>query len=198
MCWHICVNANKFSVAECWFSWAGLVWHQAHWRVRVELEDAWGHLTWNDFLSLRRFQTTTRDRRWVIKTFPHRVSSCQISVSAVLMCSRLYLILKDCCMRITSHHKMNIMYVTFPFSLPSPVTLYPLLTLVGPGWVASFEDDFNFKADFASVAIDTGSGVWGSSTVQLSDSEEKGWATFTDFQPFCWWIYIWKKSLTVY
>uniref|UniRef100_A0AAR2JEC4 Protein phosphatase 6, regulatory subunit 2b n=1 Tax=Pygocentrus nattereri TaxID=42514 RepID=A0AAR2JEC4_PYGNA len=49
----------------------------------------------------------------------------------------------------------------------------------------SFEDDFNFKADFASVAIDTGSGVWGSSTAQLSDSEEKGWATFTDFQPFC-------------
>ncbi|XP_072550591.1 serine/threonine-protein phosphatase 6 regulatory subunit 2 isoform X1 [Salminus brasiliensis] len=54
-----------------------------------------------------------------------------------------------------------------------------------PGWVASFEDDFNFKADFASVALDTGSGVWGSSTAQLSDSEEKGWATFTDFQPFC-------------
>uniref|UniRef100_A0A3B1IN68 Protein phosphatase 6 regulatory subunit 2 n=1 Tax=Astyanax mexicanus TaxID=7994 RepID=A0A3B1IN68_ASTMX len=54
-----------------------------------------------------------------------------------------------------------------------------------PGWVASFEDDFNFKADFASVALDTGSGVWGSSTTQLSDSEEKGWATFSDFQPFC-------------
>ncbi|XP_066540794.1 serine/threonine-protein phosphatase 6 regulatory subunit 2 isoform X2 [Hoplias malabaricus] len=54
-----------------------------------------------------------------------------------------------------------------------------------PGWVASFEDDFNFKADFASVAIDTGSGVWGSSTTQLSDSEDKGWATFGDFQPFC-------------
>uniref|UniRef100_A0A8B9HBI6 Protein phosphatase 6, regulatory subunit 2b n=1 Tax=Astyanax mexicanus TaxID=7994 RepID=A0A8B9HBI6_ASTMX len=59
------------------------------------------------------------------------------------------------------------------------------LAFVGPGWVASFEDDFNFKADFASVALDTGSGVWGSSTTQLSDSEEKGWATFSDFQPFC-------------
>uniref|UniRef100_A0A8B9H9J3 Protein phosphatase 6, regulatory subunit 2b n=1 Tax=Astyanax mexicanus TaxID=7994 RepID=A0A8B9H9J3_ASTMX len=58
------------------------------------------------------------------------------------------------------------------------------LAFVGPGWVASFEDDFNFKADFASVALDTGSGVWGSSTTQLSDSEEKGWATFSDFQPF--------------
>uniref|UniRef100_A0A4W4G7V4 Protein phosphatase 6, regulatory subunit 2b n=1 Tax=Electrophorus electricus TaxID=8005 RepID=A0A4W4G7V4_ELEEL len=57
---------------------------------------------------------------------------------------------------------------------------------VGQGWVASFEDDFNFKADFASVALDTGSGVWGSPTGQLSDGDDKGWATFTDFQPFCW------------
>ncbi|XP_026855401.2 serine/threonine-protein phosphatase 6 regulatory subunit 2 isoform X1 [Electrophorus electricus] len=55
----------------------------------------------------------------------------------------------------------------------------------GQGWVASFEDDFNFKADFASVALDTGSGVWGSPTGQLSDGDDKGWATFTDFQPFC-------------
>ncbi|XP_062861308.1 serine/threonine-protein phosphatase 6 regulatory subunit 2 isoform X2 [Trichomycterus rosablanca] len=54
-----------------------------------------------------------------------------------------------------------------------------------PGWVASFEDDFNFKADFATVAIDTGSGVWGDATAQLNDTEEKGWAAFTDFQPFC-------------
>ncbi|XP_076848959.1 serine/threonine-protein phosphatase 6 regulatory subunit 2 isoform X1 [Brachyhypopomus gauderio] len=58
-------------------------------------------------------------------------------------------------------------------------------TQIGQGWVASFEDDFNFKADFASVSLDTGSGVWGSPTAQLSDSDEKGWATFTDFQPFC-------------
>ncbi|XP_060779146.1 serine/threonine-protein phosphatase 6 regulatory subunit 2 isoform X2 [Neoarius graeffei] len=54
-----------------------------------------------------------------------------------------------------------------------------------PGWVASFEDDFNFKADFAGVAIDSGSGVWGSTAAPLNDSEDKGWATFTDFQPFC-------------
>uniref|UniRef100_A0A671KF83 Serine/threonine-protein phosphatase 6 regulatory subunit 2-like n=1 Tax=Sinocyclocheilus anshuiensis TaxID=1608454 RepID=A0A671KF83_9TELE len=54
----------------------------------------------------------------------------------------------------------------------------------GPGWIASFEDDFSCR-DFASVAMDTGSGVWGSSTAQLSETEEKGWATFTDFQPFC-------------
>uniref|UniRef100_A0A9J7YDA6 Protein phosphatase 6, regulatory subunit 2b n=1 Tax=Cyprinus carpio carpio TaxID=630221 RepID=A0A9J7YDA6_CYPCA len=36
------------------------------------------------------------------------------------------------------------------------------------------------------IAMDTGSSVWGSSTAQLSETEEKGWATFTDFQPFCW------------
>uniref|UniRef100_A0A672PK50 Protein phosphatase 6 regulatory subunit 2 n=1 Tax=Sinocyclocheilus grahami TaxID=75366 RepID=A0A672PK50_SINGR len=54
----------------------------------------------------------------------------------------------------------------------------------GPGWIASFEDDFSCR-DFVSVAMDTGSGVWGSSNAQLSETEEKGWATFTDFQPFC-------------
>ncbi|XP_026142875.1 serine/threonine-protein phosphatase 6 regulatory subunit 2 isoform X1 [Carassius auratus] len=53
-----------------------------------------------------------------------------------------------------------------------------------PGWIASFEDDFSCR-DFTSIAIDTGSSVWGSSTAQLSETEEKGWATFTDFQPFC-------------
>lgn len=58
--------------------------------------------------------------------------------------------------------------------------------LSGPGWTASFEDDFSCR-DFASIAMDTGSNVWGSSTAQLSETEEKGWATFTDFQPFCWW-----------
>ncbi|XP_067276130.1 serine/threonine-protein phosphatase 6 regulatory subunit 2 isoform X1 [Pseudorasbora parva] len=53
-----------------------------------------------------------------------------------------------------------------------------------PGWTASFEDDFSCR-DFASIAMDTGSNVWGSSTAQLSETEEKGWATFSDFQPFC-------------
>ncbi|XP_052007953.1 serine/threonine-protein phosphatase 6 regulatory subunit 2-like [Xyrauchen texanus] len=53
-----------------------------------------------------------------------------------------------------------------------------------PGWIASFEDDFRSR-DFASIAIDTGSGVWGSSTAPLSETEEKGWATFGDFQSFC-------------
>ncbi|XP_073706128.1 serine/threonine-protein phosphatase 6 regulatory subunit 2 isoform X2 [Garra rufa] len=53
-----------------------------------------------------------------------------------------------------------------------------------PGWIASFEDDFSCR-DFASIAMDTGSSVWGTSTAKLSETEEKGWATFTDFQPFC-------------
>uniref|UniRef100_A0A673KRQ6 Serine/threonine-protein phosphatase 6 regulatory subunit 2-like n=1 Tax=Sinocyclocheilus rhinocerous TaxID=307959 RepID=A0A673KRQ6_9TELE len=53
-----------------------------------------------------------------------------------------------------------------------------------PGWIASFEDDFSCR-DFTSIVMDTGSSVWGSSTAQLSETEEKGWATFTDFQPFC-------------
>ncbi|XP_067246062.1 serine/threonine-protein phosphatase 6 regulatory subunit 2 isoform X1 [Chanodichthys erythropterus] len=56
--------------------------------------------------------------------------------------------------------------------------------LQSPGWTASFEDDFSCR-DFASIAMDTGSNVWGSSTAQLSETEEKGWATFSDFQPFC-------------
>ncbi|KAI7799366.1 serine/threonine-protein phosphatase 6 regulatory subunit 2-like [Triplophysa rosa] len=53
-----------------------------------------------------------------------------------------------------------------------------------PGWIASFEDDFNCR-DFASIAMDTGSSVWGSSKDQLSETNDKGWATFGDFQPFC-------------
>lgn len=57
-----------------------------------------------------------------------------------------------------------------------------------PGWIASFEDDFSCR-DLASIAMDTGSSVWGGSgsgsDSQLSQTEDKGWATFGDFQPFC-------------
>ncbi|XP_030645702.1 serine/threonine-protein phosphatase 6 regulatory subunit 2 [Chanos chanos] len=49
-----------------------------------------------------------------------------------------------------------------------------------PGWKASFED-----GGVSCVAVDTGSSVWGDVSSPLGDSEEKGWATFTDFQPFC-------------
>ena len=34
--------------------------------------------------------------------------------------------------------------------------------------------------------MDVGSSVWASSTPSTSALEEKGWAKFTDFQPFCW------------
>ncbi|NWH84391.1 PP6R2 phosphatase, partial [Aegithalos caudatus] len=36
-----------------------------------------------------------------------------------------------------------------------------------------------------AVAMDVGSSVWGSAAPQSSAPEEKGWAKFTDFQPFC-------------
>lgn len=36
------------------------------------------------------------------------------------------------------------------------------------------------------VAMDVGSSVWDSATPQSSAPEDKGWAKFTDFQPFCW------------
>ncbi|TTN17666.1 Serine/threonine-protein phosphatase 6 regulatory subunit 2 [Bagarius yarrelli] len=45
--------------------------------------------------------------------------------------------------------------------------------------------DSSLPQNFAGVAIDSGSGVWGNTTAPLTDSEDKGWATFTDFQPFC-------------
>lgn len=36
------------------------------------------------------------------------------------------------------------------------------------------------------VAMDVGSSVWDSAAPQSSAPEDKGWAKFTDFQPFCW------------
>lgn len=34
--------------------------------------------------------------------------------------------------------------------------------------------------------MDVGSSVWVASTPSTSALEEKGWAKFADFQPFCW------------
>lgn len=34
--------------------------------------------------------------------------------------------------------------------------------------------------------MDVGSSVWAASARSASALEEKGWAKFTDFQPFCW------------
>ncbi|RMB90247.1 hypothetical protein DUI87_33383 [Hirundo rustica rustica] len=52
----------------------------------------------------------------------------------------------------------------------------------GAGWTAVFEP----ASPTPPVAMDVGSSVWDSAAPQGSAPEEKGWAKFTDFQPFCW------------
>ncbi|XP_077035459.1 serine/threonine-protein phosphatase 6 regulatory subunit 2 isoform X2 [Agelaius phoeniceus] len=51
----------------------------------------------------------------------------------------------------------------------------------GAGWTAVFEP----AGPTPPVAMDVGSSVWDSAAPQSSAPEEKGWAKFTDFQPFC-------------
>uniref|UniRef100_U3KA31 Protein phosphatase 6 regulatory subunit 2 n=1 Tax=Ficedula albicollis TaxID=59894 RepID=U3KA31_FICAL len=53
--------------------------------------------------------------------------------------------------------------------------------LPGAGWTAVFEP----ASPTPPVAMDVGSSVWDSAAPQSSAPEEKGWAKFTDFQPFC-------------
>ncbi|XP_036375745.1 serine/threonine-protein phosphatase 6 regulatory subunit 2-like [Megalops cyprinoides] len=57
----------------------------------------------------------------------------------------------------------------------------------GPGWTASFEEGVSSKAPVACVVLDVGSSVWDSAGPKHSaaESEDKGWAKFSDFQPFC-------------
>uniref|UniRef100_A0A8C5QCA6 Protein phosphatase 6 regulatory subunit 2 n=1 Tax=Leptobrachium leishanense TaxID=445787 RepID=A0A8C5QCA6_9ANUR len=52
------------------------------------------------------------------------------------------------------------------------------------GWTAVFEP-VNSKPPTPCVALDVGSSVWDAPVPETSASEEKGWAKFTDFQPFC-------------
>ncbi|XP_053318595.1 serine/threonine-protein phosphatase 6 regulatory subunit 2 isoform X2 [Spea bombifrons] len=52
------------------------------------------------------------------------------------------------------------------------------------GWTAVFEP-VNSKPPAPSVALDVGSSVWDAPVPETSSPEEKGWAKFTDFQPFC-------------
>uniref|UniRef100_A0A673UMV2 Protein phosphatase 6 regulatory subunit 2 n=1 Tax=Suricata suricatta TaxID=37032 RepID=A0A673UMV2_SURSU len=54
----------------------------------------------------------------------------------------------------------------------------------GTSW-AVFDETVNSPVPVPGVAVDVGSGVWASSTPSPSALEEKGWAKFTDFQPFC-------------
>ncbi|KAG7454764.1 hypothetical protein MATL_G00263340 [Megalops atlanticus] len=57
----------------------------------------------------------------------------------------------------------------------------------GPGWTASFGEGVSSKAPVACVVLDVGSSVWDAAAPQHSsaESEDKGWAKFSDFQPFC-------------
>ncbi|XP_045866692.1 serine/threonine-protein phosphatase 6 regulatory subunit 2 isoform X11 [Meles meles] len=54
----------------------------------------------------------------------------------------------------------------------------------GTSW-AVFDEPANSPVPAPGVAVDVGSGVWAAGTQSPSTWEEKGWATFTDFQPFC-------------
>nr|XP_005294614.1 serine/threonine-protein phosphatase 6 regulatory subunit 2 isoform X1 [Chrysemys picta bellii] len=54
----------------------------------------------------------------------------------------------------------------------------------GSGWTAVFES-VNSNPPAPCVAMDVGSSVWDSAAPETATPEEKGWAKFTDFQPFC-------------
>ncbi|XP_024906781.1 serine/threonine-protein phosphatase 6 regulatory subunit 2 isoform X2 [Pteropus alecto] len=54
----------------------------------------------------------------------------------------------------------------------------------GPTWTV-FDDPVTPPAPARGVAMDVGSSVWADSTPSTSALEEKGWAKFADFQPFC-------------
>ncbi|XP_019524110.1 PREDICTED: serine/threonine-protein phosphatase 6 regulatory subunit 2 isoform X3 [Hipposideros armiger] len=48
-----------------------------------------------------------------------------------------------------------------------------------------FDEPVSPTASAPGVAMDVGSSVWSASTPSTSALEDKGWAKFTDFQPFC-------------
>ncbi|KAI1882523.1 hypothetical protein AGOR_G00251630 [Albula goreensis] len=56
-----------------------------------------------------------------------------------------------------------------------------------PGWTADFGDTVNLTAPGPRVVVDVGASVWDSAPPQhnTTESQDKGWATFSDFQPFC-------------
>jgi len=54
----------------------------------------------------------------------------------------------------------------------------------GAGGTAVFEP-VSSKPPTPCVAMDVGSSVWDSAAPENA-APEKGWAKFTDFQPFCW------------
>ncbi|XP_046502121.1 serine/threonine-protein phosphatase 6 regulatory subunit 2 isoform X6 [Equus quagga] len=54
----------------------------------------------------------------------------------------------------------------------------------GATWTM-FDEPVSSTTPAPGVAMDVGSSVWAASTPSASVLEEKGWAKFTDFQPFC-------------
>ncbi|KAM8972119.1 serine/threonine-protein phosphatase 6 regulatory subunit 2 isoform 2-T2 [Pelodytes ibericus] len=70
-----------------------------------------------------------------------------------------------------------------PISSSPPTQELPSKSLE-VGWVAVFEP-VNSKPPTPCVALDVGSNVWDAPVPETSTPEEKGWAKFTDFQPFC-------------
>ncbi|XP_014648804.1 PREDICTED: serine/threonine-protein phosphatase 6 regulatory subunit 2 isoform X4 [Ceratotherium simum simum] len=54
----------------------------------------------------------------------------------------------------------------------------------GATWTM-FDEPVNSTTPAPGVAMDVGSSVWAASAPSASALEEKGWAKFTDFQPFC-------------
>nr|XP_044633058.1 serine/threonine-protein phosphatase 6 regulatory subunit 2 isoform X6 [Equus asinus] len=54
----------------------------------------------------------------------------------------------------------------------------------GATWTM-FDEPVSSTTPAPGVAMDVGSSVWAASTPSASALEEKGWAKFTDFQPFC-------------
>ncbi|XP_064139345.1 serine/threonine-protein phosphatase 6 regulatory subunit 2 isoform X13 [Loxodonta africana] len=55
----------------------------------------------------------------------------------------------------------------------------------GAGWAAVFAEPVSAALQAPGVAVDVGSSVWAVSTPGAPTPEEKGWAKFTDLQPFC-------------
>ncbi|TKC34270.1 hypothetical protein EI555_001460, partial [Monodon monoceros] len=57
----------------------------------------------------------------------------------------------------------------------------------GAPWTVSDEPVNSTASGLApAVAMDVGSSVWAASAPSASAAEERGWAKFADFQPFCW------------
>ncbi|KAH0617268.1 hypothetical protein JD844_029162 [Phrynosoma platyrhinos] len=60
----------------------------------------------------------------------------------------------------------------------------PAQVFAGSSWTTVFEP-VSSKPPASCVAMDIGSSVWDSASLDPKTPEERGWAKFTDFQPFC-------------